>query len=52
MRKLGLVAGTKIATGDFKAYIRTFKEGLSDNQSRLIAGLFMQQEGVQPSEDD
>jgi hypothetical protein len=46
MKKLRLVTDTEIATEDFEAYIRIFKEWLAQEQCKLIVELFMQQEAA------
>jgi hypothetical protein len=46
MKKLGLVANAEIATEDFEAYIRVFKECLTTEQCKLITEMFMQQEAA------
>jgi hypothetical protein len=41
MWKLGLASNEHIETEDFSAYINLFRDGLSEDQARMIDELFM-----------
>jgi hypothetical protein len=40
MRKLGLVTGEHVESEDFDRYLKTFKDGMTEEQVNLIRELF------------
>jgi hypothetical protein len=50
MKRLGLVAEQHVESDDFNTYINLFRDGLSEEQARIIDDLFMDKPPV-PTEE-
>jgi hypothetical protein len=48
MKKLGLITGEHVESDEFNQYIKQFRDGLSEDQEKMIDELFMNKVPAQP----